>query len=48
MREANEEEVNGEQVRQAVEKMEAQESVRAVFSGLSFVMAVVGLWGDGA
>jgi autophagy-related protein 33 len=42
------EEVNGEQVREAVERKKVTESVKATFAGIAFGMAVVGLWGDGA
>lgn len=40
--------VNGEQVRQAVERMRAVEGVRAGVAGAAFAMVVVGIWGDGA
>jgi autophagy-related protein 33 len=40
--------VNGEQVREAVERKKFNESVKATFAGLAFAMSVVGLWGDGA
>jgi autophagy-related protein 33 len=46
--EAQGEEVNGEQVRQKVERLQVVESVRAGVTGLAFAMGVVGLWGDGA
>ncbi|KAF1961637.1 hypothetical protein CC80DRAFT_401264 [Byssothecium circinans] len=46
--EAQGDDVNGEQVRQAVERMRFGEGVRAVVAGLGFAMGVVGLWGDGA
>jgi len=39
--------VNGEQVREAVERKKFNESVKAVFAGVAFAMSVVGLWGDG-
>lgn len=39
--------VNGEEVRQGVEKLVVGSSVKAVLSGVGFVMAVVGIWGDG-
>ncbi|KAF2270109.1 hypothetical protein CC78DRAFT_485943 [Lojkania enalia] len=42
------EEVNGEQVRQAVERMRVTEGVRALVSGTAFALSVVGIWGDGA
>lgn len=40
--------VNGEQVRQAVERRRLTESIKAVFTGAAFAMQVVGIWGDGA
>ncbi|KAF2248337.1 hypothetical protein BU26DRAFT_458578 [Trematosphaeria pertusa] len=46
--EAQGDDVNGEQVRQAVEKMRFTESVRAVVAGVAFAIEVVGIWGDGA
>jgi autophagy-related protein 33 len=46
--EAQGDEVNGEQVREAVERKKFNESVKAVVGGMAFGMAVVGLWGDGA
>ncbi|KAF2751262.1 hypothetical protein M011DRAFT_455301 [Sporormia fimetaria CBS 119925] len=42
------EEVNGEMVGTEVERMKRVEGVRSVVSGLGFMMAVVGIWGDGA
>ncbi|KAF2803627.1 uncharacterized protein BDZ99DRAFT_427077 [Mytilinidion resinicola] len=42
------EDLNGEQVRQAVEGMRYTEGMRAAVSGLAFAMGVVGIWGDGA
>jgi autophagy-related protein 33 len=46
--EAQGDDVNGEQVREAVERKKFNESVKATFAGLAFAMSVVGLWGDGA
>lgn len=46
--EAQGDDVNGEQVRVAVENKKFNESVKATFAGLAFAMSVVGLWGDGA
>ncbi|KAH6625663.1 hypothetical protein C7974DRAFT_396492 [Boeremia exigua] len=46
--EAQGDDVNGEQVRQAVERKRLTESIKAVFTGLAFGMQVVGIWGDGA
>ncbi|KAF3036848.1 hypothetical protein E8E12_007921 [Didymella heteroderae] len=46
--EAQGDDVNGEQVRQAVERRRLTESIKAVFTGAAFAMQVVGIWGDGA
>jgi len=46
--EAQGDEVNGEQVREAVERKKVVESGKAVLAGAAFAMGVVGLWGDGA
>jgi autophagy-related protein 33 len=46
--EAQGDDVNGEQVRQQVERMQLTEGVRAVVGGLAFAMGVIGIWGDGA
>jgi autophagy-related protein 33 len=46
--EAQGDDVNGEQVRQAVETKRLTESIKAVCTGLAFGMQVVGIWGDGA
>lgn len=46
--EAQGDDVNGEQVRQAVEKMKFTEGARALVAGIAFAMGVVGVWGDGA
>ncbi|KAF9691488.1 hypothetical protein EKO04_010398 [Ascochyta lentis] len=46
--EAQGDDVNGEQVRQAVERKRFTESVKAVFTGVAFAMQIVGIWGDGA
>ena len=40
--------VNGEQVRHAVERMRTVEAATAGVTGLAFAMGLVGLWGDGA
>jgi len=42
-----EQDVNGEEVRTAVEKTRLREAWRAGVTGAAFAMAVVGLWGDG-
>jgi autophagy-related protein 33 len=44
----DEEDVNGEVVRKAVEKQQLAESIRTGFWGLGFLLSVIGLWGDGA
>jgi autophagy-related protein 33 len=46
--EAQGDDVNGEQVRQQVERMQLTEGVRAVVGGSAFAMGVIGIWGDGA
>ena len=46
--EAQGDDVNGEQVRQQVERMKFTESVRAAVGGFAFAMGVIGIWGDGA
>jgi autophagy-related protein 33 len=46
--EAQGDDVNGEQVRQAVEQKKFIEGVKASAAGVAFAMSVVGLWGDGA
>ncbi|KAJ4346033.1 hypothetical protein N0V95_005766 [Ascochyta clinopodiicola] len=46
--EAQGDDVNGEQVRQAVERKKLTENVKAVFTGVAFAMQIVGIWGDGA
>lgn len=40
--------VNGEVVRRGVKRGQAVEAARAGIFGLGFLMAVVGVWGDGA
>jgi autophagy-related protein 33 len=40
--------INGEVVRRGVERGRVVEATRTGIFGLSFLMAVVGLWGDGA
>jgi autophagy-related protein 33 len=44
----DEEDINGEVVRRAVEKSQVVEQVKTGLWGLGFVMGVVGIWGDGA
>jgi autophagy-related protein 33 len=44
----DEDDVNGEVVRRAVQKSQLLERVKTGFWGLGFLMGVVGLWGDGA
>lgn len=43
-----EEEINGEEVRSAMEGFKFSQSVRAGISAVGFAMSVVGLWGDGS
>jgi autophagy-related protein 33 len=42
-----EEEINGEEIRSAMEGFRFSQSVRAAISGAAFLMSVVGIWGDG-
>lgn len=42
-----EEEINGEEVRSAMEAFRFSQSVRTALSGAGFLMSVVGIWGDG-
>ena len=42
-----EEDVNGEEVRQGVERLVVGSAVKALLSGIGFAMAVIGIWGDG-
>jgi autophagy-related protein 33 len=46
--EAQGDDVNGEQVRLAVERKQKTERVKTGVAGLAFAMQVVGMWGDGA
>jgi autophagy-related protein 33 len=46
--EAQGEDVNGEQVREAVEGRQKVEMGKAGIAAVAFAMSVVGLWGDGA
>ncbi|KAI1820338.1 hypothetical protein F4861DRAFT_523379 [Xylaria intraflava] len=46
--EAWEEEINGEEVRSEVEFFVRDQLIQTVVSGLGLVMAVLGIWGDGA
>ncbi|KAL6702524.1 hypothetical protein ACN47E_001588 [Coniothyrium glycines] len=46
--EAQGDDVNGEQVRQAVEQKQFTERFKAGLAALAFGMQVVGMWGDGA
>jgi autophagy-related protein 33 len=46
--EAQGDDVNGEQVRLAVERKQRTERVKTGVAGLAFAMQVVGMWGDGA
>lgn len=42
-----EEDVNGEEVREGVERLVVGSATKAVLSGIGFAMAVIGIWGDG-
>jgi autophagy-related protein 33 len=46
--EAQGDDVNGEEVRQAVERLKFTEGVRASVAGLALALQVIGIWGDGA
>ena len=41
-------EVNGEEMRKSMENWMKNQAIRAGVAGLGFLMAVVGVWGDGA
>lgn len=43
----SDEDVNGEEIRAAVEQFRLGQTVRAAVSGIGFAMSVVGIWGDG-
>lgn len=43
-----EEDVNGEELRIAIEGFKFNQSVRFALAGLAFAMSLVGIWGDGA
>jgi autophagy-related protein 33 len=46
--EAQGEEVNGELVREFVERRQRTELIKTGLAAVAFAMQVVGLWGDGA
>lgn len=46
--EAQGDDVNGEQVRQAVEELRFTEGLRAIVAGIAFATQIIGIWGDGA
>lgn len=41
------EEVNGEEVKVALEGFLVNQAVKTVIAGIGFAMSVVGIWGDG-
>jgi autophagy-related protein 33 len=43
-----EEDVNGEEVRNAMEGFKLSHTVRFALAGVGFAMSLVGIWGDGA
>ena len=47
-RASGDEEVNGEQVKKSMEQWRLAELIRTGTTGLAFMMAVLGIWGDGA
>ncbi|KAH8815237.1 hypothetical protein F5884DRAFT_771642 [Xylogone sp. PMI_703] len=46
--EENEEDVNGEEVREALKGFMTSQIARTTLAGIGFAMSVIGLWGDGA
>jgi autophagy-related protein 33 len=46
--EGEEVDVNGEELRSAMEGFRLSQSVRLALAGTGFVMSLVGIWGDGA
>lgn len=42
------EDVNGEEVRSEVEYFVRNQLIQTAVSGIGFVMAVIGIWGDGS
>ncbi|KAF1847435.1 uncharacterized protein K460DRAFT_414182 [Cucurbitaria berberidis CBS 394.84] len=46
--EAQGDDVNGEQVRQAVERKQFTERIKTGLAGLAFTIQLIGIWGDGA
>jgi autophagy-related protein 33 len=45
--EGEEEDINGEEVRGAMERFRFSQAVRFALAGVGFTMSVVGIWGDG-
>lgn len=45
--EHDDDDVNGEEVRRAMETFRVAQGIRAGVSGVAFLMGVVGIWGDG-
>ena len=46
--EGEEADVNGEELRSAMEGFRLSQSVRLALTGVGFAMSLVGIWGDGA
>lgn len=44
----DEEEFNGEEVREGLQELRNSQLTQTALAGLGFVMSVVGIWGDGA
>jgi len=42
------EDVNGEEVREALKGFMTSQVVRTAIAGIGFAMSVIGIWGDGA
>lgn len=46
--EETEEDVNGEEVREALKGFMSSQISRTALAGIGFAMSVIGIWGDGA
>jgi autophagy-related protein 33 len=46
--EEQEEQVNGEEVREQMEGFQQRQIVRTAIAGIGFMMSVIGIWGDGS
>lgn len=43
-----EEDINGEELRTAMEGFKLSQTVRLTLAGVGFAMSLIGIWGDGA